>query len=80
MGRRLSRGGRVAINIARDWAQDTTVARIAGRLIDENLDARIFEEVPRKGRSAVVVATKQTVETNDVAVVASSLSFREVLP
>jgi spermidine synthase len=79
LGRHLAIGGRVVINIARDWAQTTTLARIAGRLFDEDLDARIFEEAPRKGRSAVIVATKQTAETNDVAVVASSLGFREVL-
>ena len=79
LGRRLASGGRVAINIARHWAQDTTLARIAGRLFDENLDARIFEEAPRKGRSAIIVATKQTAETNDVTAVASSLGFREVL-
>jgi hypothetical protein len=30
LDRRLASGGRVAINIARDWAQDTTLARIAG--------------------------------------------------
>jgi spermidine synthase len=79
LGRRLAIGGRVVINIARDWAQTTTLARIAGRLFDEDLDARLFEEAPRKGRSAAIVATKQTAETNDVAVVASSLGFREVL-
>ena len=79
LGKRLASGGRAVINIARDWAQATTLAQIAGRLCDANLDARIFEEAPRKGRSAVIVATKQTAETNDVAVVASSLGFREVL-
>ena len=46
LSKRLASGGRIAINIARDWAQDTTLARIAGRLFDENLDARIFEEAP----------------------------------
>lgn len=76
LGRRLASGGRVAINIARGMAQDTTLTRVAGWLFDESLDARIFEEGPRKGRSAVIVATKQTAETNDVNVVASSLGFR----
>jgi hypothetical protein len=79
LGSRIASGGRVAINIARDWAQDTTLAQIAGRLCDENLEARIFEEPPRKGRSAVVVATKHPAATNDVAAVATSLGFREVL-
>jgi hypothetical protein len=79
LGSRLPSGGRVAINIARDWAQDTTLAQIAGRLIDEDVDARIFQESPRKGRSAVIVATKYTAAMNDVAVIASSLGFREIL-
>jgi hypothetical protein len=79
LGRRLGNDGRIAINIARGWAPPTTLARIAGRLCNENLDARIFEEAPKKGRSAVIVATKQIAETNDVAAVASSLGFREVL-
>ena len=29
LGRRLASGGRIAVNIARDWAQDTTLMRIA---------------------------------------------------
>ena len=43
-GRRLASGGRIAVNIARDWAQDTTLVRIADRLLNEDLDAKIFEE------------------------------------
>jgi hypothetical protein len=78
LGKRLASGGRVAINIARDWAEATTLAQIAGRLCDKNLEARIFEKPPRKGRSAVVVATKHPAGPNDVAVVAASLGFREV--
>ena len=79
LGTRLARGGRIAINIARHWAQDTALARIAGRLLDANLDARVFEEAPRKGRSAVIVATKQAAGRNDMALVASSLGFRAAL-
>jgi hypothetical protein len=59
LGRRLASGGRVAINIARNWAQDTILTRIADRLFNENLDVRILEEAPRKGRSALIVASKQ---------------------
>jgi hypothetical protein len=78
LGRRLAGGGRVAINIARSWAQDTALVRIADRLSNENLDAKIFEEAPRKGRSALIVATKQAKE-NEIAAIASSLGFRPVL-
>ena len=76
LGKRLASGGRVAVNIARAWAQDTTLTRIAGRLLGENLDVRMFEEAPRRGRSAVIVATKQATRRNDMALVASSLGFR----
>ena len=79
LGRRLASGGRVAVNIARDWAQDTTLVRIADRLFNENLDVKIFEEAPRKGRSALVVATKQATGTNEIAAIASSLGFRAAL-
>jgi len=78
LGRRLASGGRVAINIARDWAQDATLVRIADRLLNESLDAKIFEEAPRKGRSALIVATKQATET-EIATIASSLGFRAAL-
>jgi len=76
LGRRLGRGGRVAVNIARDWAQDTTLVQIADRLLNEDLDAKIFEEAPRKGRSALIVATKQATAMNGIAAIASSLGFR----
>ena len=46
LGRRLATGGRIAVNIARDWAQDTTLVRIADRLLNEDLDAKIFEGSP----------------------------------
>jgi ribosomal protein S2 len=52
--------------------------RIADRLSNENLAAKIFEEAPRKGRSALIVATKQAKE-NEIAAIASSLGFRPVL-
>jgi hypothetical protein len=74
--RRLARGGRIAVNIARDWAQDTTLVRISDRLLNEDLDAKIFEEAPRKGRSALIVATKQATAMNGIAAIASSLGFR----
>ena len=64
------------VNIARDWARDTTLVRIADRLFNEDLDAKIFEEAPRKGRSALVVATKQAAAMNEIAAIASSLGFR----
>ena len=76
LGSRLASGGTIVINIARDWAQDTTLMRIAGRLLDENLNAQMFEEAPRRGRSAVIVATKQATRRNDMTLVASSLGFR----
>ena len=76
LGSRLASGGTIVINIARDWAQDTTLMRIAGRLLDENLNAQMFEEAPRRGRSAVIVATKQVTRRNDMTLVASSLGFR----
>ena len=76
LGRRLASGGRIAVNIARDWAQDTTLVRIADRLFNEDLDAKIFEEAPRKGRSALIVATKQATAMNGIAAIASSLGFR----
>ena len=76
LGRRLASGGRIAVNIARDWAQDTTLVRIADRLLNEDLDAKIFEEAPRKGRSALIVATKQATAMNGIAAIASSLGFR----
>jgi hypothetical protein len=79
LGRRLASGGRIAVNIARDWAQDTTLVRIADRLFNGNLDVRIFEEPPRKGRSALIVATKQATGMNEVAAIASSLGFRAAL-
>jgi hypothetical protein len=72
----LASGGRIAVNIARDWAQDTTLVRIADRLFNEGLDAEIFEEAPRKGRSALIVATKQASAMNGIAAIASSLGFR----
>jgi hypothetical protein len=78
LGRRLANGGTVAINIARDSAQDTTLVRIADRLLNENLDAKIFEEAPRKGRSALIVATKQATE-NEITAIASSLGFQAAL-
>src|SRR5262245_8269858 len=78
LGRRLASGGRVAINIAREWVQDTILVPIADRLFNENLDAKIFEEAPRKGRSALIVATKQATE-NKIAAIASSLGFRAAL-
>jgi spermidine synthase len=78
LGRHLACGGRVAINIALDWVQDTTLVRIADRLFNENLDVKIFEEAPRKGRSALIVATKQAAE-NEIAAIASSLGFRAAL-
>jgi spermidine synthase len=76
LGRRLANGGRVAINIARDWAQDATLMRTADRLCNEGLGARIFEEAPRKGRSALIVATKQATAMSEIAAIASSLGFR----
>jgi hypothetical protein len=79
LGRCLASGGRVAVNIARDWAQDTTLVRIADRLFNENLDVKIFEEAPRKGRSALIVATKQATGMNEIAVIACSLGFRAAL-
>ena len=79
LGRRLASGGRVAVNIARDWAQDTTLVRIADRLFNENLDVKIFEEAPRKGRSALIVATKQATGMNAIDAIASSLGFRAAL-
>jgi len=79
LGRRLASGGRVAVNIARDWAQDTTLVRIADRLFNENLDVKIFEEAPRKGRSALIVANKQATGMNEIAAIASSLGFRAAL-
>ena len=79
LGRRLASGGRVAVNIARDWAQDTTLVRIADRLFNENLDVRIFEEAPRKGRSALIVANKQATGMNEIAAIAFSLGFRAAL-
>src|SRR5262249_26849294 len=79
LGRRLASGGRVAVNIARDWAQDTTLVRIAGRLFNENLAVRIFEKAPRKGRSALIGATKQATGMNEIAATASSLGVRAAL-
>jgi hypothetical protein len=79
LGRRLASGGRVAINIDRNWARETTLVRIADRLFNENLDVKIFEEIPRKGRSALIVATKQATGTNEIAEIASALGFRAVL-
>ncbi len=76
LGRRLASGGRVAVNIARDWAEDTTLARIADRFFNAGLDTKIFEEAPRKGRSALIVATKQAAAMDGVATIASSLGFR----
>ena len=76
LSRRLGGGGQIAINLAREWAQDTTLAQIAGRLLDKNLEPQIYEEFQRKSRSAVIVATRQATGRNDVAVVASSLGFR----
>jgi len=79
LGRRLASGGRVAVNIARNRARETTLVRIADRLFSENLDVKVFEEPPRKGRSALIVATKQTTGTNEIAEIASSLGFRAAL-
>jgi len=79
LGRRLASGGRVAINIARDRVQDTTIVRIADRLLNESLDAKIFEEAPRKGRSALIVAIKEATGMNEIAAIASSLGFRAAL-
>lgn len=79
LGRRLASGGRIAINIARDWAEDTTLARIADRLFNENLDTKIFEQAPRKGRTALIVATKQATAMNEIAAIAASLGFRAAL-
>ena len=76
LGRRLASGGKVVVNIARDWAEDTTLMRIADRLFNEDLDAKIFEEAPRKGRSALIVATKQATAMNGITAIASSLGFR----
>ena len=75
LGRRLASGGRVAVNIALDWAQDTALVRIAGRLVHENLDVRILE-APRKGRSALILATRQATGMEEVDAIASSLGFR----
>jgi hypothetical protein len=50
--------------------------RIADRLFNEGLDAKIFEEAARKGRSALIVATKQATAMNGIAAIASSLGFR----
>jgi hypothetical protein len=79
LGRRVTSGGRIAINIARAWAQDTTLVRIADQLFNENLDVMIFKEAPRKGRSALIVATKRATGLNEIAAVASSLGFQAVL-
>lgn len=76
LGRRLASGGRIAINIARDWAQATTLKQIASRFCHGNLGARVFEEPPRKGRSAVIVATEPFAAWDDIAAVATSLGFR----
>ena len=75
LARSLASGGRIAVNIARNWAQDTTLARIAGRLYNAGLDVEIFEEAPGKGRSALIVATKQATAMNGIAAIASSLGF-----
>jgi hypothetical protein len=48
LARRVASGGRVAVNIARDWAQETTLVRIADGLFNEGLDAKIFEEAPSR--------------------------------
>ena len=37
---------------------------------------KIFEEAPRKGRSALIVATKQATALTGVTAIASSLGFR----
>ena len=79
LARRLASGGRVAVNIDRNWAQDTALVRIADRLFNENLDVKIFEEAPRKGRSALIVAAKQATGMNEIAAIAPSLGFREAL-
>jgi hypothetical protein len=76
LARRLASGGRVAVNIALDWAQDTTLVRIADGLFNAGLDAKIFEEAPRKGRSALIVATKQATAMNGITAIATSLGFR----
>jgi hypothetical protein len=79
LGRRLANGGRIAVNIARDRTEDTTLVRIAERFFNENLDVKIFAEPPRKGRSALIVATKQATGMNEIAVIACSLGFRAAL-
>jgi hypothetical protein len=79
LARRLASGGRVAVNIDRNWAQDTALVRIADRLFNESLDVKILEEAPRKGRSALIVAAKQATGMNEIAAIAPSLGFREAL-
>jgi hypothetical protein len=76
LGRRLASGGRVAVNIALDWAPGTTLVRITERLLNEGLDAKIFKEAPRKGRSALIVATKPASAMDGIAAIACSLGFR----
>jgi hypothetical protein len=53
--------------------------RIADQLFNENLDVMIFKEAPRKGRSALIVATKRATGLNEITAVASSLGFQAVL-
>ena len=79
LARRLASGGRVAVNIDRNWAQDTALVRIADRFFNENLEVKIFEEAPRKGRSALIVAAKQATGMSEIAAIAPSLGFREAL-
>jgi hypothetical protein len=78
LARCLAKGGRIAINIARDRGDDTALTRIADRLAGENLVVRIFEDAPR-GRSALVVAIKQAVGWNEITAIACSLGFRRAL-
>lgn len=73
---RLAESGRIAINIATEWVEGNSLERIAARLRCENLTVWICREPPRKGRNALIVATRQDPGVSVMIAAATSLGFQ----
>jgi predicted membrane-bound spermidine synthase len=73
--RRLAGGGRIAINIACEWAEKKNAERIATCLGWAALDVWICDDAAPTGGNTVIVAAAQTIREEELMLTASTLQF-----
>jgi predicted membrane-bound spermidine synthase len=73
--RRLAEGGRIAINIASDWAEEKTAERIAICLGQAALDVWICDDVESMGGNTVIVAAARSLREEELMQTASGFQF-----